>query len=97
MKSILILISSLILISCDEPPKFPGIKDYYLFIKEADKDFCFKYEILSIDPITIGNRSEVDSKECNLVAGFKPEDSKKLFNWIDEIHTWILQNKGRCK
>ena len=97
MKSISILVCSLLLISCDQPPKFPEIKDYYLFIKDSGDDVCFKYEILNINPITIGNRIEVDSKECNLVGGFKPSDSKKLFTWIDDMHDWIEKNKGRCK
>jgi hypothetical protein len=101
MRSILTLVvSSFLLLSCGLPqfPKFPStVKNTYVIdIDPQTKEVsCAQFNIMSTNPIIVKFDKFVDLLECQAVEGFRPEDTVKVKNYIDEVQRYSTQ--VRCK
>lgn len=56
---------------------------------------CLKFEIVSSIPYKIKFLEFVAVKECNGVGGYKPDDSKSLYNWMSDVKGWA-DDLGSC-
>lgn len=54
---------------------------------------CLKFEIVQKIPYKIKYLSQVALNECNLVGGYKPEDSVSLYNWFEQVVAWAEDRK----
>lgn len=64
-------------------------------IKRTQVARCLKFEIISKIPYKIKYLAEVPLAECNGVGGYKPADSKSLYNWMELAQAWADTRK-RC-
>lgn len=55
---------------------------------------CLHFNIVSSNPYQIKYTGVVDIKLCNGVGGYKPDDSVKIYNWMQDAYNWA---KGRQK
>lgn len=100
MKNLLILASLIFLAGCGKAfPPIPDIKDDYLIDVELNADGsvrrvnCIHYDVVTVRPYVISNGQLVDIKECHLIGGHKPEDRKKIFNFIDDLEDYAKKKK----
>lgn len=56
---------------------------------------CLKFEIVSKHPYKIKYISQVETKECNGVGGYKTEDSISIYNWMDDVAEWA-EGRKKC-
>lgn len=97
MKILLILVTSILLTGCagKDMPAFPDIKKHYLLMVFGGMSVCNECDILNKIPYKIGNCHEVSLKECDLVGGYKPEDSTKLYNWLVDVKKWAEKQEAK--
>lgn len=55
---------------------------------------CLHFEIVSSNPYKIKYTGAMELNNCNGVGGYKPSDSVKIYNWMQDAYNWA---KGRQK
>lgn len=53
---------------------------------------CLKFEIVQTNPYVFKYISEVYLGDCHEVAGYKPDENVKLWNWIDDVFKKAQEN-----
>lgn len=56
---------------------------------------CLEFSIETLHPYKIKFNSVKPMAECNLVGGYKPEDTTSLLNWIDDVYVWA-EDRKKC-
>ena len=76
-------------------PNFPSMVDaYFQIVFVGTVPHCLHFEIVSNHPLLLSEHPrEVELQECNLVGGFKPEVTQKLFSWIDDMWDYAESHK----
>jgi ethanolamine ammonia-lyase large subunit len=101
MRSIKILAISLALLTtaCGrlQIPQWPKEVTYQLRVVIVEGvAYCFEDKIISVDPVKISEDSiRVPLERCDGLAGFKPDDYKKVLNYIADWRYW--SDKHTCK
>lgn len=96
IKTLLIVATVTSLLACSKnPPAFPEIKHHYSIIKTPKSLLCIRSDILNFDPYTIANGVKVGFEECSDLEGYKLEDAKKLYNWMNDVNDWAKEQKLR--
>lgn len=89
--TLFLIFLTLSLTACDQGiPKPPDVKFFYMVDVNdtATVVMCQKYEVLSYRPFKIKRISAVSIRECDNVSGYRPEDQKKVLNWIEDLIIW---------
>lgn len=97
MRITLIAVLSLFLVSCKDTamPQPPKDVVYHYLIDvdiKTQEVYCIRFNIISWNPYKIAFDKEVPLLECDNVGGYKPDDTKKVLNWIEDLVLWA-ENK----
>lgn len=78
-------------------PDFPDISKHYVVQVFGGQVVCMRCDIVNKIPYKIGNCVEVETPSCDLVGGYKPDDTLKLSNWLVDVKKWAeKQQKQTC-
>lgn len=56
---------------------------------------CLDLEIVSTNPYQLKYVGVVKLQQCNGVGGYKPDDSVKFYNFIEDIYKWA-EGRKKC-
>jgi hypothetical protein len=93
----LVIIFSAFITSCDLGfPKPPDVKHFYMIDLSDDGSFflCQQYEVISYRPFKIKRIGVVPTRTCDNMSGYRPDDQKKVLNWIEDIAIWA---ESQCR
>lgn len=95
-----VILSSFMFLGCDRMPQFPSeeIKAEHVFdISPDGKMYCYRLEIVSLDPYRVGNQKEVALSECSGLVGFRLEERIIFGNWLEDTQAFWKRYERRKK
>ncbi len=60
--------------------------------RDIKKIECLQFDVVQVNPYQFDFKGVVDLSQCHEVAGYKPDENVKLWNWIDDVFRKAEQN-----